>query len=49
MKKPEQNTFDFIIAGAGIIGTLIARELSRTKNRVLLIDRESDIGMGQFG
>ncbi len=40
------NTYDFIIAGAGIIGTLIARELSRTVSRVLLLEREADIGMG---
>jgi len=41
-----EKKFDFIIAGAGIIGVIIARELSKTKNRILLIDKEADIGMG---
>jgi glycerol-3-phosphate dehydrogenase len=39
-------TYDFIIVGAGITGTMIARELSRTVSRVLLLDRGADVGMG---
>lgn len=38
--------YDFIIIGAGIIGTMIARELSRYECSILLIDKESDVGMG---
>ncbi len=49
MENHVQNTFDFIIAGGGIIGSLIARELTKTKNRVLLIEKEADIGMGASG
>ncbi|SDZ03849.1 glycerol-3-phosphate dehydrogenase [Proteiniborus ethanoligenes] len=37
---------DITIVGAGIIGTFIARELSRYDLRVLLIDKENDIANG---
>lgn len=37
---------DIIIIGGGIIGTAIARELSRYKLEVLLIEKESDVGWG---
>jgi len=38
--------FDFIIIGAGIIGSMIARFLSQYHADILLIEKESDIGMG---
>ncbi|MBN2547067.1 MAG: FAD-dependent oxidoreductase, partial [Spirochaetes bacterium] len=38
--------YDFIIIGAGIIGSLIARELSKYKLKILIIEKEADIGMG---
>ena len=38
--------FDFIIIGAGITGSMVARELSRFKADILLIEKESDVGMG---
>lgn len=39
-------SFDFIIIGAGVIGASIARYLSRYHFSILLIDKESDVGMG---
>lgn len=35
---------DIIIIGAGVIGALTARELSKYKLRVLVIDKENDVG-----
>ena len=39
-------TFDAIIIGGGVVGCMTARALSRFDLRVLLIEKESDIGMG---
>ena len=36
--------YDIIIIGAGVIGSSIARELARYKAKVLVLDRESDVG-----
>jgi glycerol-3-phosphate dehydrogenase len=38
--------YDIIIIGGGVIGCMTARALSRYDLKVLLIERESDIGMG---
>jgi glycerol-3-phosphate dehydrogenase len=38
---------DCIIIGAGVIGTTIARELSRHDLRVLVLDKSSDVANGQ--
>lgn len=38
--------FDVLIIGAGICGTSIARELSRYKLRIVLIDRANDVSNG---
>ncbi|OJX43913.1 MAG: FAD/NAD(P)-binding oxidoreductase [Chloroflexi bacterium 44-23] len=38
--------FDVIIIGGGVIGCMTARALSRYQLKVLLIEKESDIGMG---
>lgn len=38
---------DVLIIGAGIVGTSIARELSRYELDVLLIEKEEDVGWGQ--
>lgn len=40
------NVYDVIIIGAGIIGTSIARELSKYNTRVLILEKEADISMG---
>jgi len=39
-------TYDVIIIGAGIVGSLVARFLSRNKLDILLIEKEVDVGMG---
>lgn len=38
--------FDAAVIGGGIVGTAIARELGRRGARVVLLERESDIGEG---
>lgn len=38
--------YDITIIGAGIIGTFIARELSKYKLKVLLLDKENDVANG---
>jgi len=38
--------FDVVVIGAGVVGTAIARELSRYDLRVSLIDKEPDFGWG---
>lgn len=38
--------YDFIIIGAGVIGTMISRELSRYQLKVLLVDKENDVSCG---
>jgi len=39
-------SYDVIIIGGGVVGCMTARALSRFDLKTLLIDRESDIGMG---
>ena len=36
--------YDVIIIGAGVIGASVARELAKYKARVLVLDKESDVG-----
>lgn len=38
--------YDCIIIGAGVVGSFIARALSRYRLRVLLLDKASDVGEG---
>ena len=38
--------YDVIIIGAGVVGSLIARALSRYRLRILLLDKASDVGEG---
>ena len=40
------NKYDYVIIGAGVVGSMIARWLSRYQADILLIDRDADIGMG---
>ena len=40
----EENKYDVIIIGGGISGCMLARFLSRYELRILLIEKESDIG-----
>lgn len=39
--------YDYIIIGAGIIGTCIAREMSRFEVKVLVVDKEPDVANHQ--
>jgi glycerol-3-phosphate dehydrogenase len=39
-------TYDIIIIGGGVVGCMTARALSRYDLKILLIEREPDIGMG---
>lgn len=43
----EKRTYDVVIVGAGIIGSMVARELSKYQLRCAVVERESDVGMGQ--
>ena len=38
--------FDVVIVGAGVIGGMLARELSRYKLSVCLLEKENDVAMG---
>ena len=38
--------FDVAIIGAGVVGTLTARELTRYKLSVCLLEKENDVAMG---
>ena len=38
--------YDIAIIGGGIIGTAIARELSRNRLNIILIEKESDVANG---
>ncbi len=38
--------YDVIIIGAGVVGCMVARALSRYQLRILLFEKEADIGMG---
>lgn len=38
--------YDVIIIGAGIVGTSIARELTRTRTKVLILEKGVDVAMG---
>ncbi len=40
-----KNTYDIIIIGSGIVGSLIARYLSRYDISVLVVEKEIDVGM----
>lgn len=38
--------YDVAIIGAGVVGSLIARELSKLKLKICLLEKEPDVGMG---
>ncbi len=38
--------YDVIIIGGGVVGSMLARFLSRYQLKILLIEKESDVGMG---
>ena len=41
-----QEKYDYLVIGGGVVGSMIARWLSRYEGRVLLIEKEADLGMG---
>ncbi len=41
-----RKNFDIVVIGGGIVGTAIARELSKYKAGIGLIEKESDVGLG---
>lgn len=45
----QTNRYDVVVVGAGIVGSLIARELSRYRLRIALVERADDIGTGASG
>lgn len=42
----EGSQYDYIVIGGGVVGCMIARWLSRYEGKVLLVEKEADIGMG---
>ena len=38
--------YDVLIVGAGVTGGMLARELSRSKVSVCLLEKENDVAMG---
>jgi glycerol-3-phosphate dehydrogenase len=44
--KQEDKKYDVVIIGAGVVGNAIARELSRYRISVAVLEKELDVGMG---
>ncbi len=44
--ESEEEMFDAVIVGAGVTGAFVARELSRYKFNVCIVERMSDVAMG---
>jgi L-2-hydroxyglutarate oxidase LhgO len=46
IRAKEDGSYDVIVIGAGCVGSAIARELSKTNNRVLLLEAADDVTQG---
>ena len=46
MRKGETMVYDVVIAGAGVVGAMTARELTRYRLSVCLLEKENDVAMG---
>ena len=44
--KTKNNRFDVVIIGGGVIGCAIARELSKYKTSIAVLEKEDDVGWG---
>ena len=44
-----ENCFDVLIVGGGAVGCAIARELSRSRLKIALLEKESDVACGTSG
>ena len=44
-----ENCFDVLIVGGGAVGCAIARELSRSRLSIALLEKESDVACGTSG
>ncbi|MEA4890152.1 MAG: NAD(P)/FAD-dependent oxidoreductase [Clostridiaceae bacterium] len=44
-----QNPYDIVIIGAGVVGNAIARELSRYKLKIAVLEKEPDLCLGTSG
>ena len=44
-KQKYSDVYDCVIIGAGVIGAAAARTLSRYRLRLLLLERENDVGL----
>jgi len=44
--KTKNNHFDVVIIGGGVVGCAIARELSKYKVKVAVLEKEDDVGWG---
>ena len=38
--------YDFAVIGAGVVGGLVARELSRYNFSICILEKENDVGAG---
>jgi glycerol-3-phosphate dehydrogenase len=46
VQTTDQETYDVAVIGAGVSGAAIARELSRFRARVILLEKEADVSFG---
>ena len=46
MIREVKNMYDIVVIGAGVVGGLVARELSKYKVSVCLLEKEGDVAMG---
>ncbi|GAI48099.1 unnamed protein product [marine sediment metagenome] len=44
--RDKKRHFDIVIIGAGVVGCAIARELSKYKLDVAVLEKEDDVGWG---
>jgi len=44
--KTKNNHFDMVIIGAGVVGCAVARELSKYKVNIAVLEKEDDVGWG---